>query len=289
MTATTGQATDVEGLPRMGVTKRVSVGGREVRYLEVGEGAPILLVHGWIGSAENFHKWMPALEGRRQMVIPDLPGFGETPALSGEHSISTLAAFMEAFANTIGLTLYDLGGICLGATVALELAKRDPQRVRQLVLHTPIYSRRALSRSFKVQTALASRSPVFGAAAWLARNRRVSDLYKRFVVEGPKVDQFDARVNFVNQVRANPRAAREWLASAVKQDYEPWLRGWEQPVLMVVAEDDSLLDLGEMQKLTEQMQTAEVVIVPEAGHGWTDALVQAQAAAIKGFLSPQPI
>ncbi|HEV1997506.1 MAG TPA: alpha/beta hydrolase [Candidatus Dormibacteraeota bacterium] len=289
MTGTAAPGGGLDGLPQMGETRRVSVGGREVRYLEVGEGAPILLVHGWIGSAENFHKWMPALEGRRKMIIPDLPGFGETPALAGEHSISTLGAFMEAFSNAIGLTLYDLGGICLGATVALELARRDPQRVRQLVLHTPIYSRRVLSRSFKIQTSIAASPPIFGAAARLARNRLVSDIYKRFVVEGPNVDQFDARVNFLNQVRATPRAAREWLADAVRQDYEAWLLGWEQPVLMVVAEDDSLLDLREMQRLTEQMQTAEVVIVPGAGHGWTDALVQAQAAAIKGFLSPQPI
>jgi len=286
----TGEAAPtVEGLPQMGVARRVTVGGREVRYLEVGEGAPMLLVHGWIGSAENFHKWMPALEGRRKMIIPDLPGFGETPPLSGEHSVPTLAAFTEAFANTIGLSLFDLGGICLGATVAIELARRDPERVRQLVLHTPIYSRRVLSRSFKVQTAIAGIPPVFSAGSWLARNRRISDLYKRFMVKGPGVDQFDARVNFLNQVRASPRAAREWLASAVKQDYEAWLLGWEQPVLMVVAEDDSLLDLRQMQRLTEQMQTAEVVIVPEAGHGWTDTLVQAQAAAIKGFLAPDPI
>ncbi|MEA2682448.1 MAG: hypothetical protein QOK05_776 [Chloroflexota bacterium] len=277
------------GLPVMGVARTVRVAGRETRYLEVGEGAPILLVHGWIGSAENFHKWIPALEGRRKMIIPDLPGFGETPALTGDHSIAALAAFVEAFAAAIGLEMFDLGGLCLGATIALELAARDPQRIRQLVLHTPIYSRRALSASFKFQTALASNRLVFGTASALARNRRISDLYKRFFVEGPDVDAFDARVNFVNQVRATPRAAREWLADALRQDYEAWLLQWEQPVLMVVAADDSILDQRAMQRLTEQMQTAQVVIVPEAGHGWTEALVKAQAAAISGFLSREPI
>jgi pimeloyl-ACP methyl ester carboxylesterase len=283
-----GASPDLE-LPAMGVVRRVRVAGRETRYLEVGDGAPILLVHGWIGSAENFHKWIPAFEGRRKMIIPDLPGFGETPALAGEHSVAAMAAFLEAFTAAIELDMYDLGGLCLGATVALELTVRDPQRIRQLVLHTPIYSRRTLSGSFKFQTALATNRVVFWAASALARNRRVSDLYKRFFVEGPKVDPFDARVNFANQLRATPRAAREWLADALRQDYEPWLRDWEQPVLMVVAADDSLLDMRAVQQLTEQMQTAEVVIVPEAGHGWTEALVRAQAAAISGFLAREPI
>jgi pimeloyl-ACP methyl ester carboxylesterase len=267
----------------------VKVDGRQVRYLDSGEGAPILLVHGWIGSAENFHKWVPALDGRRRMIIPDLPGFGETPPLEGEHSIAALAAFLEAFAAALDLRLFDLGGLCLGATVALELARRDPQRVRQLVLHTPIYARGALAGSFKLQTRILLTPGIYGVASRLSRSRTISDLYKRFFVEGENVDDLDAQLNFENQRRASPRAAREWLRDALRQDYEAWLQSWEQPVLMVVAADDWLLDLGAMQHLTERMQTAEVVIVPDAGHGWTDALVRAQAAAISGFLAREPL
>jgi pimeloyl-ACP methyl ester carboxylesterase len=276
-------------LPQMGTTHHVDVGGRRVRYLECGEGAPILLVHGWIGSAENFHKWVPALEGRRRMIMPDLPGFGETVALDGPHGIAALAGFLEDFATAIGLELFDLGGLCLGATVALELARRDPERVRQLVLHTPIYSRRAVSRSFRAQAGFFLNPVVYGIAVPFARNRLVSDVYKRFFVEGAGVDAFDAGVNFENQRRANPRAAREWLRDALAQDYEDWLKSWEQPVLMVVAADDRLLNHDAMQRLTEAMQTAEVVMVPDAGHGWTEALVRAQGAAISGFLAAEPI
>jgi pimeloyl-ACP methyl ester carboxylesterase len=276
-------------LPEMGTTHYVDVGGRRVRYLVCGEGPPILLVHGWIGSAENFHKWLPALEGRRRMIIPDLPGFGETPPLEGPHSIAALAGFLDDFSAAIGLELFDLGGLCLGATVALELARRDPGRVRQLVLHTPIYSRRVVARAFRVQASFFTNPMVYGIAVPFARNRWISDFYKRYFVEGPDVDAFDAAVNFENQMRADPRAAREWLRDALAQDFESWLKSWEQPVLMVVAADDSLLHHDAMQRLTEAMQTAEVVMVPDAGHGWTDALIKAQAAAISGFLAAEPI
>ncbi|HEV3231348.1 MAG TPA: alpha/beta hydrolase [Candidatus Dormibacteraeota bacterium] len=273
----------------MGEPRWVEVLGRPARYLSCGEGEPILLAHGWIGSAENFHKWMPALAGRRRMVIPDLPGFGETPPLAGEHSIAALAGWLLEFADAAGLQMYDLGGLCLGGTVALEAARREPARVRQLVLHTPIYARRALAASFKLQTSFFLTPGVYQVASGLSRSRLVSDLYKRFFVEGADVDAFDAQVNFDNQVRSSPRAAREWLRDALRQDYEAWLRGWDQPVLMVVAADDHLLDLGAMQRLCEGMRTAEVVIVPDAGHGWNEALVRAQAAAISGFLSREPL
>ena len=140
-----------------------------------------------------------------------------------------------------------------------------------------------------MQAAVFLNPVVYGIAVPFARNRRVSDIYKRYFVEGGNVDDVDATVNFENQMRANPRAAREWLRDALSQDYERWLESWEQPVLMVVAADDWLLDHDAMQRLTEAMQTAEVVMVPDSGHGWTDALVKAQAAAISGFLAPEPI
>jgi len=274
----------------MGEPRYATVNGRRTRYLVVGEGPPMLLIHGWIGSAENFHKWMPALAGRRQMIIPDLPGFGETPPLAGEHTIASIATFVEAFASAVELRLFDLGGLCLGATVALELARRDPERVRQLVLHTPIYSRRALSGSFKFQSTLLVK-PVIWRIAWeIGSSRLVSGLYRRLVVgEGGDVDRIEARINYENQRRATPRAAREWLRDSIRLDYSEWLSQWEQPVLMIIASDDNMVNLRDMQMLTESMQTAEVVVIPEAGHGWNETLVKAQAAAISGFLSSEPI
>ena len=283
------EGTSVDWLPVMGEVKHIDVDGLPVRYIDSGEGAPMVLVHGWIGSGENFHKWMPALEGRRRLVIPDLPGFGETPALAGRHDVAALARTLDGFVKALDMPLFDLGGLCLGATVAIELARQDPARVRQLVLHTPIYSRHAISPQFKVQAALCLNRVVFGVGSRLARSRFISDLYKRFFVEGPDVDPVDARINFENQLRCSPRAAREWVHSALHQELGDWLRSWEQPVLMVVAADDWLLDHQRMQLLTESMQTAEVVVIPDAGHGWTEALVKAQAAAISGFLAREPI
>jgi pimeloyl-ACP methyl ester carboxylesterase len=273
-----------DALPRLGEARYVEVRGRRARYLEIGEGEPLLLVHGWIGSAENFHKWMPALEGRRRVIIPDLPGFGETGPLDRPHSIDELALWLVDFTAAAGLSRYDLGGLCLGGTIALELAARRPEEVRQLVLHTPIYSHRAIADSFKWQTRVLLSGPVYPLASRLGRSRRVSDLYKRFFVEGEGVDDFDATVNFENQCRCSPRAAREWLRDALRQDYEGFLREWPRPVLMVVAADDRLLDHAAMRRLCGSMPTARVVTVPDAGHGWTEALVQAQADALKDFL-----
>src|SRR5207253_7940928 len=89
---------------------------------------------------ENFHSWGPAFSGHRRVLIPDLPGCGETPAGEPPFTVASHAEFLRAFAERLGLGEHDVGGICLGATVALEYASRVREQISRLVPHPPIYS-----------------------------------------------------------------------------------------------------------------------------------------------------
>ena len=263
----------------------VDVGGRRVRYLDEGTGHPLLLCHGFIGSLENFHTWGPAFAGHRRVLIPDLPGCGETPPGTAPTTVASHAEFMHAFAERLRLPPHDVGGICLGATVALEYASRYRDAVTRLVLHTPIYSPQTLRAGFKRQVSVFTSAPVFWCVDRLRRNRFVSDVYKRFLVEGPGVDPVDAQINFQNQIRADGAASRGWLRDAVRQDYRAFLKTWRRPILIVVAGDDKTVDTGAIRSLGEVMPQAEVRVIDAAGHGWTPALISAQVQAITGFLA----
>jgi pimeloyl-ACP methyl ester carboxylesterase len=242
------------------------------------------LCHGFIGSLENFHTWGPAFAGHRRVLIPDLPGCGETPAGEPPFTVSRHAEFLGAFADRLGLGEHDIGGICLGATVALEYASRLPERVARLVLHTPIFSPQTLRAAFKRQVRAFTAGPVFWCVDRLRRNRTVSDLYKRFLVEGPGVDPYDAQVNFANQQRADGRAAREWLRDGISRDYRAFLGTWRKPALVVVAADDRIVDVDGIRNLRTLMPQAEIRVIESAGHGWTPTLIAAQVEAITGFL-----
>ena len=261
------------------------MGGRRVRYLDQGTGHPLLLCHGFIGSLENFHTWAPAFAGHRRILIPDLPGCGETSSGQPPTTVAAHASFLQGFVERLGIGTHDVGGICLGATVALEYASRAGDRVSRLVLHTPIYSPTTLRPAFKRQVSVLTWGPVFASVDRLRRNRLVSDLYKRFLVEGPGVDPYDAQVNFDNQLRADGRAAREWLRDGITRDYRSFLNGWRKPALIVVAEDDKTVDVNAIRGLDALMPQAEIRVIPAAGHGWTPALIAAQVEAISAFLA----
>ncbi len=67
---------------------------------------------------------MGALTAARDVVAVDLPGFGDTPQLSGETSIAALADAVTAFIAAQGLRQIDMVGSSMGARLVLELARR---------------------------------------------------------------------------------------------------------------------------------------------------------------------
>ncbi|MDA0184963.1 alpha/beta fold hydrolase [Solirubrobacter phytolaccae] len=95
-----------------------------MEYMRTGSGQPLLLVHGLGGSRHSFDPITSALAAEREVIAPDLPGFGKTPPLSGNVSIATLADALEGFIDEHDLDGVDCAGTSMGARLALELARR---------------------------------------------------------------------------------------------------------------------------------------------------------------------
>lgn len=255
-----------------------------LRFVTGGIGPVLVLCHGFLGSAENFEGWLPALLPRRTVLIPDLPGFGASAPLPGRHTAAGLAGELEALTDALGHHRFDIAGLCLGASVALELARRRPERVDSLVLHTPLLHPSVVRRRFHAQAAAFTAPGVFAAITWLAHQRRASDWYKRHLVEGAEVDQRSAQINFDNQLRASPRAARAWLRDGLRHDFRALVAGWPRPVLLIVAADDWIVDVPKLAQLARRHPQVEVAAVEAAGHGWDQPFIERQQALLGSFL-----
>jgi len=276
--------------PGSGLSERFTThDGRRLRYLVGGSGPHLLLCHGFIGSAENFAEWFDALLPRRTLIVPDLPGFGDSMPLRGTHSARGLAAAALAAAADAGAEQYDLGGLCLGAAVALEVQRVQPQRSRRVFLHTPLLSPRIVRARFHAQVRVMMAPFVYPVFVWLAHQRVVSDLYKRVMVEGSDVDLDAALVNFENQRRADMRAAREWLLEGLTRNDVERIRDPAHPVLVLVARDDRIVDVPRLLDAVAGGDRVHVAVLDQAGHGWTKDYVRRQLELITAFLDDRPL
>ncbi|MCW2991261.1 MAG: alpha/beta fold hydrolase [Solirubrobacterales bacterium] len=95
--------------------------GPVVEFDRRGAGSPLVLIHP-LGADRSV--WAPVLDrlaARHDVIVPDLPGFGASPALDGPATPAALAASMTGLLDELGLPAVHAVGNSLGGWVALEL------------------------------------------------------------------------------------------------------------------------------------------------------------------------
>ena len=113
----------------------VEADGFRIRYLEAGDGAPLVHLHGAGGP-----RLTPAhdlLSRHFRVVLFEMPGFGQSPENLRTTSMPELASTMAKAIGNLGLDTFNLMGTSFGGTTALWLALQAPARVRALVLEAP--------------------------------------------------------------------------------------------------------------------------------------------------------
>ncbi|MFN6114751.1 MAG: alpha/beta fold hydrolase [Flavobacteriales bacterium] len=103
----------------------------EFRYLEAGEGHPLILLHGLFGALSNFGPLFDHFSPRYKVLVPMLPLY-TMPMLST--NVDNLARFLERFIRHKGYKEVNLIGNSLGGHVALVYCSRFPAMVHSLVL-----------------------------------------------------------------------------------------------------------------------------------------------------------
>ena len=130
----------VLGLERLVIT--TALGPVVVRAGRRAGGVALILVHGAAGS---WTTWTPLIayadaHGARltDLVIPDLPGWGESPAPAwGTTGIADYAAALREIARSLGYRRWRLVGHSLGGFLALDLSAREPEATESVVLVSP--------------------------------------------------------------------------------------------------------------------------------------------------------
>ncbi|HET9051090.1 MAG TPA: hypothetical protein VFO60_05265, partial [Candidatus Dormibacteraeota bacterium] len=94
-----------------------------------------------------------------------------------------------------------------------------------------------------------------------------------------------AEANFRNQLRADPRATREWLRDGLRRHDDAMVLSRGRPTLLIAAEGDRICDVPAVRDLVAGAPDVELA-VDAGGHGWTAASVQWQTSVLRRFLAP---
>lgn len=114
----------------------VSVDGTRIHYLEAGDGGPpIVLLHGGIIDAADI-SWgelIGPLAAETRVIIPDLPGYGDSEMPEGPLGVPEHAEIIAGFLEELELDSVVLAGVSLGGGVAIGVGLDHPDRVSHVV------------------------------------------------------------------------------------------------------------------------------------------------------------
>lgn len=168
--------------PRPAKSGHVEVNGVRYYYEVRGEGAPLLLLHGGLGSIDMFAPLMPALTARHQVIAVDLHGHGRTALGDRPFTLEAQGADMDAILTKLGYGKVDVMGYSMGGGVAFQLAVQHPERINRLVLVSAGYAADGFYADMRKQQA-----QVNGQAAAFMKD---TPMYQSYMAVAPRPQDF---------------------------------------------------------------------------------------------------
>lgn len=180
----------------------IETDGRRMHWLAGGSGPPLILLHGDYGSWTHWIRNLLSLGKHYRLLVPDLPGYGDSATLDGEFSEQRLASSVGgALRQLVPDASYRLAGFSFGGIVAGHLAAQEGDRVSHLVVCGPggLGAPQATSMpTLERTTRNHSRSE---AVAIQQRN-----LAKLMISDPNRSDELAARIHLQNIERTRVRA-----------------------------------------------------------------------------------
>ena len=131
---TLAQDAPMPALPTPTESGRADVNGIKLWYQTYGEGEPLVLIHGGLGTVEMFGPNIALLAQGRRVIGVDLQGHGGTGPLGRPMTFEAMATDVAELIKSLGYEKADVMGYSLGGATALRLAIDHPEVVERLVL-----------------------------------------------------------------------------------------------------------------------------------------------------------
>jgi 2-succinyl-6-hydroxy-2,4-cyclohexadiene-1-carboxylate synthase len=238
-------------------------------YIEQsGAGRPLLLLHGFTGSAATWAPFLERLRPQFRALVPDLVGHGrsDAPPDSERYSIERCVADLLAILDMLQVERADVLGYSMGGRVALHLACAARERVGALVLESSspgIADAAERAARIAADEALAESIERDGLSAFVERWERLP----LFASQAGLPHELRARLR-AQRLLNNPRGLANSLRGMGAGRQAPL---WEQlaaldiPTLLIAGELDTKYRAlaGQMQAL---LPNARAVVIPAAGH-----------------------
>lgn len=233
----------------------------ELHFAAYGQGEPLILLHGLLGSLDNFHSVSLKLSAQLKVFALDLRNHGRSPH-SSEMDYTLMAQDVRSFLERQGVPDALVLGHSMGGKVAMQLALLYPESVRKLIV-ADIAPHRYPPRHQKILTGMASLD--------------LGHLQTRKEMEAalaPAVPDLGTRQFLLKNVVREGLGAFHWRIGLkeIIQNYLPLTeavtsdRAFHKPTMFLRGEISDYLVPEDMHSIRRLFPEARLETIPGAGH-----------------------
>ncbi len=254
--------------------------GYTAAYQEIGEGSPILFLHGFLGSGHCWRSLVELLKDNHRCICLDMLGFGESSKPMIRYNIAKLMAFVREVVDALNLDPCIVVGHSLGGWVSAAYAIAYPDSVRGLILVAPAGIRDdSFCGRYDALRPLLWKTPVVDWAFWLAQP---------IAAIAGKQDPYQKFWRIRRDLNANP-AARSFIVDRIRPEdaidtVEKEIDQLTLPTLVIAGEHDNTIPMWHSQTYATEISSARLVVIANADHSLPQDYAQEMTEAIAPFL-----
>jgi len=247
------------------IGKSVQLGECLINYHDLGEGSPILLIHGSGPGVTAWANWrgvIPALAERARVIAPDMLGFGYSSCpVDTKLDLDAWVGQLLNLLDALDVDSVSVVGNSFGGAVALALAHRHPARVKRLVLMG------AVGLSFPISDGL---NKVWGYQPSIPA---MAELMKLFAYDHSIINDDLVAMRYAASIRDDVQTRfaqlfpepRQKGVEMLAQD-ESALRALPHQTLIIHGRDDQVIPLEVSERLLRLIPRADLHVFGECGH-----------------------
>jgi 2-hydroxymuconate-semialdehyde hydrolase len=266
------------------IASRISAGGVQTNYHDVGQGPAVLFIHGsgpGVSAWANWRLTIPALAKSYRVIAPDMVGFGFSDRPKGvEFRKETWVGQAIGLLDALGIEKAHVVGNSFGGAIALATAILHPERVGRLVMMG------SAGVSFPITPGL---DAVWGYKPSFGAMRKLLDIfaYDRGLVNDELAElryRASIRPGFQESFAAMfPAPRQRWVDALASSEADT--RAIPHETLIIHGRDDKVIPLSNSLTLLDWIERSQLHVFGRCGH-WVQIEHAARFAnLLDGFFS----
>jgi pimeloyl-ACP methyl ester carboxylesterase len=246
-----------------------SMAGYRLHYIDMGEGDPVVMVHGFADSTYSWHKNLRGLLSEHfRVILVDQPGLGfsDLPPSSHTYTVENQAKEILRLLDRLHIDHFNLVGHSMGGGIVLYLSQKFPERINKTIVIDPA--------SFKIPLSyLGPLASIPGmdhlvsllACRWLVGFALKMVYYNDHEVTDIRIDEYARHLNRPGSCKVLSALFRQYFSDALTR----MSRGYEDmtvPLLIIWGEKDCWIPVEYGVRLHRQVPKSLFYRMPKCGH-----------------------